>query len=146
MKTFKQYLLEEKGLTFLRVGGLGQVKYKKLDDYGMSGATAPPEKRGIYAFPFPYFDRFFVANTDKKKRKFTYDGPLWTHLTHKNMTQSKGSWNLMDMNSFKDALKKAKHADSRVDIKDPYVRGLGGYISIDHLEVFIPGKHTNRIK
>lgn len=97
----------------------------------------------------------------REKRIFEYDGPLWSHFETKGIKI--GSWYLTDTHDLPELLQKNKHLNAIhclqrllsggltpggdfdfhkeiVKIKDPYKRGLGGFVSKDSLEVFIENK------
>jgi len=97
------------------------------------------------------FKKFYKDN----KKKFQYEGLLWTHFTDlppKYIRRRKGTWVEVHTSDWDEILKKQKHLDMKYDMKmdmehfgvkklsvgkDPYKRGLGGSMSKDHLEVFI---------
>jgi hypothetical protein len=150
-----------KKIVFARFGGLSPVKYKKKGD----GFHAPPCKKGIYAFVYPYIEIFLWSWNETKYnnvkagkdrvRTFTYEGPIWCHFDIENH-QTKGSWVLLQWDEYIKAFKKQIHKDvvflnkdfydKREQIKNPYKRGLGGCCSKDHLEVFIEGKNLGKIR
>ena len=83
-------------------------------------------------------------------RKFEYSGELWCHFKEYAHGVTKGAWVKVHTDELREILKKVKHEDMKSlmktfrsetgyakSIKDPYKRGLGGYMSRDHLEVFI---------
>lgn len=163
----KEYIIEkskDKPITFIRFGGLSSTNHKEF--YKKETFHSPPVKKGIYAFIWPYVENFlwvwklkYIPNesesewTKRKNRymkentkKFKYSGMLWTHFGDV-ITGGirKGTWVKIHTNELNSILKKIKHRDIRElmkdagkkPIKDPYKRGLGGYMSKDHLEVFI---------
>jgi hypothetical protein len=93
------------------------------------------------------FDKFYREN----KKVFKYEGLIWTHFTDlppKYIKRRKGSWVEVHTSDWDTIMSKQKHLDmkeisyddymgSKGDIKDPYKRGLGGFMGKDHLEVFI---------
>lgn len=125
-----------------------------------------PVNKGIYAFIFPYIDDFlwswktkisrdlsvneyqkaYKKEYRRLRKKFNYEGELWCHFTREIKGGLRvGSWVKTHTRDLKKVLKKVKHRDMMVlskdyfflDRKDPYKRGLGGFMSKDHLEVFI---------
>lgn len=150
-------------MVFARVGGLSAHKYKKKKkvtnpDEEESGFVntfhSPPVKKGVYAFIWPYIEPFLWAwsETNQKEekingiRKFTYEGDLWCHFTEFVDVghEFNGSWVKIHTSELPALLRKVNHADSKELAKDgitlptnAYKRGRGGYMSRDHLEVFI---------
>jgi hypothetical protein len=162
----KQYLTEQKGkpLTFVRFGGLSKVNQKMF--YKDDTFHAPPAKKGIYAFIWPYIDNFLwgwkipdvpdeteeqwrkrkKAYIKKHRKKFKYRGMIWTHFVDATIEgRRKGSWVEIHTDELEKLLKKVKHIDAKRlmsfrpgdIVTDPYKKGQGGYMSRDHLEVFI---------
>jgi hypothetical protein len=92
-----------------------------------------------------------IINTIRKRigKKFTYSGMIWCHFTKATTGgRRKGSWVEVHTDELDSLLRKQKHFDrkelmgdkfmgTKKPIIDPYKRGLGGFMSIDHLEVFI---------
>lgn len=88
------------------------------------------------------------------KRVFQYDGLIWTHLECESVPNVR-SWYRVHTSHLQELLRKCKHSD-RISLarhsnyknypKDPYKRGLNGFMSIDHLEVFIEKKFLARIR
>lgn len=76
--TISKFKFNKGKMLFWRVGGVNSVKQKH---YGKEGHQ-PPCSRGIWAFPYPYFDYFFVAfQRDKYMPKEFRKGfePAWVH-------------------------------------------------------------------
>ena len=83
----------------------------------------------------------------KERRIFTYKGTLWVHWVDEAIKQGYGieyhkEWVKIHTDNLIELFKIVKQTDriflkSKYNIPDPYKRGLGGYISKDHLEVFI---------
>jgi len=109
-----------------------QVKTGKTDEYGEVTKMAPI-------------------------KKFQHHGTIWTHFVDEAKEQGvaqevKGSWVKIDTKDLPEILAKIVSKDikslkkdtfgspSKETISDPYKRGKGGFMSKDHLEVFIPGK------
>lgn len=96
----------------------------------------------------------------ENRRVFEYDGPLWCHFIEEIRGKIVGSWVLTDTGGYQDALSKVAHNDTKGLVKclvkdfkedpgiiiNPYKRGLGGFCSKDHLEVFIQKKYLGRIR
>lgn len=95
------------------------------------------------------FNKFYKDNM----KKFTYEGWIWVHfidISPKYIRRREGTWVEIHTSNFDEVLKKAKHKDMKsmagdeymgnLDIRDPYKKGLGGFMSRDHLEVFIEDK------
>ncbi len=143
-----------KQLEFVRYGGLSPVNHKKF--YKTDTFHSPPVKKGIYAFIFPYIEDFLWAwktSSDRKKysirnrKKFKYNGLVWIHLigeaTKLNCgLEYKKTWVKIHTDNLNECIELAKQKDrialeSDGPIHDPYKRGLGGWMSRDHLECFI---------
>jgi hypothetical protein len=154
-----------KQIKFVRFGGLSPVNHKKF--YKQDSFHSPPCKKGIYAFIFPYIEDFlwawkvpgdgttytFSKYRKENRREFTYEGKLWVHWLDEARKlglglEYKKDWVKIHTSSLLELLKLIKQED-RVQLKekynigthenihDPYKRGLGGFMSKDHLEVFI---------
>ncbi len=146
-----------KSIEFVRFGGLSPVNHKEL--YKLDTFHSPPVKKGIYAFIFPYIEDFLWRwkTTNHKKyhinnrKQFKYTGDIWCHF--KSQARSLGvgieykkEWVKIHTSDLPIVLNKTKHHDRkdlrcRYDIthpiRDPYKRGCGGFVSREHLEVFI---------
>ena len=162
---FKEYINESpQPVTFVRFGGLSKVKYKK-GWHGTSDKSfhTPPVKKGIFAFIWPYIEDFLwvwkikskteeeykklYKQAQKERKKFNYRGMVWCHFVDQAKSgRIKGSWVEVHTDELGELLKKVKHFDRKELMKlapkgtpaiDPYKRGLGGFMSMDHLEVFI---------
>lgn len=88
------------------------------------------------------------------KRVFQYDGLIWTHLPSEGVPNVR-SWYRVHTSKLQELLRKCKHGDRTTLVKDairrdfpkdPYLRGLNGAMSIDHLEVFIEKRFLARIR
>jgi len=154
-----------KQIKFVRFGGLSPVNHKEF--YKQDSFHSPPCKKGIYAFIFPYIEDFLWAwkvpgdgttctynKYHKENRKeFTYKGELWVHWINEARKlglglEYKKDWVKIHTSNLLELFKLIKQED-RVQLKekynigahenihDPYKRGLGGFMSKDHLEVFI---------
>jgi hypothetical protein len=151
-------------MQFIRLGGLSPVKHKR--EKFTSNFHKPPTRKGIYAFISPYIETYLCMfnETHEKEfkthgfRKFEYEGPIWCHLSENTTI---GSWLLTNTDELPTLLKKCKHHDIKKLMEDPifggvqkhinicddpYKRGRNGFMSRDHLEVFIEGKYLGRIK
>jgi hypothetical protein len=88
----------------------------------------------------------------KNTKRFKYSGMIWTHFVDVAPEGRRvGSWVEIHTDDLHKILKKVKHRDVRelmgdkflypagtkTPIIDPYKKGLGGFMSKDHLEVFI---------
>lgn len=150
-------------IKFVRFGGLSPVNHKKF--YKQDTYHSPPCKKGIYAFIYPYIEPFLFAWKIKdctnsksfsdyyrrEKRIFDYTGYIWTHWINEARKEGcikdiKKEWCKIHTDNLSNLLKKVKHCDIKQlrngytfesNIHDPYKRGLGGNMSMDHLEVFI---------
>jgi hypothetical protein len=165
-KLVKENLIEESKQTkiiFVRFGNLNVQKYDKYID---NEFHKPPVKYGVFAFIWPYIEPFlytwkFPESNDSENaedynkrikkwkrinyKKFEYSGYIWTHFTDFNIPGRRiGSWIEIHTDDLNEIMKKQKHQDIKQlykygakQIIDPYKKGLGGYMSRDHLEVFI---------
>jgi len=154
-----------KGIEFVRFGGLSPVNHKKF--YKKDSFHSPPKKKGIFAFIFPYIEDFLwvwkihenvdgeISNKELKKyhrknrKQFSYEGELWVHWIKEARQlgvgiEYKKEWVKIHTNNLKKCFKMIKHNDIKQlhednfeIIQNPYKRGLGGWMSKDHLEVFI---------
>jgi hypothetical protein len=64
-ESFKQHYIKESGMVFIRYGGLSPLKqdhYTTSDDKSFHN---PPKKRGVYAFPQGYVDKFLIGSTNE---------------------------------------------------------------------------------
>jgi hypothetical protein len=172
-------------MTFARVGGLSSVNYKPSREKG-SRYHCPPARKGIYAFIWPYIDPFLYAwkiskiiekRGDKPLpekeyeaeydrlyraigyRKFSYAGPLWTHIG----PVTTGSWYHTDTDELPELIRKDHHRLIRSLTEDAHRnkwnwhinkvttdplksgRGLGITFTRDHMEVFIEKKHLGKV-
>jgi hypothetical protein len=51
-------------MKFVRFGGLSPVKQTHYETGEDKGFHNPPRRRGLYAFPYPYIERFLLGATD----------------------------------------------------------------------------------
>jgi hypothetical protein len=89
----------------------------------------------------------FQKEYKRLRRKFTYNGMIWCHhIDYVTGGRRKGSWVEIHTRELERILKKVMHDDMAALRKDswfdgiaknPYKRGLNGYMSKDCLEVFI---------
>lgn len=164
-------------IEFVRFGGLSKVDHKHA--YRRSIVTkittfhVPPVRKGIYAFIYPYIEDFlwawkisdakmgnfgrtpsrFKEEYKRLRKKFTYEGLIWTHFIEEARRYGLGNrytehWVEIHTDDLNFVLSKVKHVDIKQlfvsaniyhlkQIHDPYKRGLGGVMARDHLEVFI---------
>lgn len=151
---------KDKGMKFIRVGGLSHV----IQDNGKA-----PERKGLWAFIWPYFDWFFVSghfshkNGRKKdpnqwrKREFWYRGPIYTPINLNKVGFGASlvesalgfPWWLTDTTTLYESMCKVYAYDLK-QLKNLECGGAkmvdkgfcgnpySSYISTDHYEVFIP--------
>jgi len=93
------------------------------------------------------FSSMYRIEYKRLRKKFKYNGMIWTHFVDESLKQGIGiqykkNWVQVHTDDLEMLLKKDKHivnreSDDNFLMIDPYKRGLGGYYSRDHLEVFI---------
>ena len=93
------------------------------------------------------FNDVYKKEYKRLRKKFKYKGLIWTHFVtearvHGLGLKYKKEWVQIHTDDLPFLLKKDKHnttkeAEGKHIMIDPYKRGLGGYYSMDHLEVFI---------
>jgi hypothetical protein len=101
---------------------------------------------------------YYRKQTRQLRRVFEYEGQIWCHFGHRIDGLKRGGWVLTDTVKLAEVLPQILHEDRKQLQKDPYtgrgdkippvnpyVRGLGGCMSRDHLEVFIDAKHLCKI-
>ena len=117
-------------MRFLRYGGLSPQKqvHGRWEDGEYYG---PPRRSGIYAFPYPYMDLFYVVWCDRGKRElihkgvrnFYYDGPVWCHLLSDREKDEEvewiGAWREVTMEQYQKLLKRIFHEDIKELMGDP---------------------------
>lgn len=104
------------------------------------------------------YRRWFNKQHRQMKRIFLYEGAIWCHHVDVVRGNRSGSWVLTDTADLVEAMDKVVARDRKQlntdcgwrggydpNIKDPYKRGKGGYMSMDHLEVFIEKKDLKGI-
>lgn len=158
-------------MEFARVGGLSPVKYKPVPDKEPTFHFPPPRRNGIYAFVWPYVEPFLWAWSEEHKRdfkingyrKFKFEGYLWCHHLDEGSKYSsniEGSWIRIHTNDFEKIFKENLVSDIKylkkgslfrgiddfVISNDPYKRGRNGFMSRDHLEVFIEASECGKIR
>jgi hypothetical protein len=162
-------------LVFARVGGLSPVKYKRVQGKEPTFHYPPPRRRGIYAFVFPYVEPFLWAWSKENKqefelngyRKFTFDGHLWCHFVKEGKDYSDeiiGNWIRVHTRDFDKVFKKQMINDikylqnsytgdpanrekhSHTIVTNPYKHGCNGFMSRDHLEIFIEASECAKIR
>lgn len=150
-----------KKIKLVRYGGLSSINHKQF--YKQDSYHSPPVKNGIYAFIFPYIEDFlwiWKTKSDltdlkfirKNRRTFLYNGFVWVHWIDKAMEcgygiKYKKSWVKIHTDDLNILFKKVQQNDrlylkmknniNPIKIPNPYKRGLNGFMSRDHLEVFI---------
>ena len=138
--------------------------------YGIYAFLFPYIDSFLWAWKLPERKEELSEAEDKKRFKryarllrseFEYDGLIWCHFTDiaKGGKRS-GSWVEVSTLDFKTLFRKtmckdiqqlhgnfpSSQAPNIADIKNAYKRGLGGFMSVDHLEVFIDKKSLKGIK
>lgn len=144
-----------KGLKFTRYGGLTPRKQKN---------TAAPIKKGLWAFIYPHWDWWFLSGgfSDIEGRfkksgeinknllkHFYYEGPVFTKINVPGSSEKNG-WYLTTTEELSKHLPKQYSGDLKFSRKEvghkPQNKAVTrdvykhGNISIDHYEVFIPGR------
>lgn len=73
---------DQPGFTFVRYGGLSSVPQK---GYSTSNKTphSPPARKGVYAFPFKFEERFLLGKQDFDQRRMQ-----WVRDDNKNLIQA----------------------------------------------------------
>ena len=61
MIKLKDLIQENKGMTFVRFGGLSPVKQKGFTTDSDTGFHSPPARKGIYAFVDGYIETFLLG-------------------------------------------------------------------------------------
>lgn len=148
-----------KGIKLIRVGGLSPVKQTN---------KAAPEKKGVWAFVWPYYDLFFLGSTSAEgvnKKHSRYDQMKregWRRFIHKGKLYSRvnvpgsievGDWycttgveynkylSKLHSTTFKEMRQFQKKMNSHLK-NDKYLAPAGmnpwSYFSKDSLEVFVP--------
>lgn len=141
-------------MQFVRYGGLSS---KKQAAYGKQSMHAPPCRRGIYAFPWPYVNFYLLSGLENAKgkdkselpfkegklrlhpKKFAYSGELWHHfgcyLKPEQILAENGAWVKSSVEDFKAALDKDRHEYKKQCHNSPQWH-YKSYAE-DFLEVFI---------
>ena len=136
--------------------------------YGIYAFVFPYIDSFLWAWKLPKTKEELEPNEDRKRfnkfsrqlrREFEYDGLIWCHfIEHAKGRKCSGSWIEVTVSEFKEMFRKVMCKDMQLiyndvvgspsigDIKNAYKRGLGGFISTDHLEVFIDKKSLKGIK
>ncbi len=156
-----------KKVKFIRFGGLSPVNHKKfykMDTYhsppkrkGIYCFIHPYIETFLIAWKVKHnddYEKSFHKWYKREKRVFEYTGNIWVHYINEArqcgcVQEIKKEWVKIHTSDLKDVLAKVMHTD-RVSLKhdlmmgdvgpdviDPYKRGLNGWMSKDHLEVFI---------
>ena len=155
-----------KKVEFVRFGGLSPVNHKEFYKQDSFHSPPKKKGIYAFIFPYieDFLWAWKVKGNDewksnKKKyhknnrRQFTHNGEIWCHFIDEARTLGcaldyKKEWVKVHTRDLKDLLKKIKQIDriqlkdeysigTHENIHDPYKRGLGGFMSKDHLEIFI---------
>lgn len=148
-------------IRLIRVGGLSPVSQTN---------KKAPERRGLWAFVYPYVEPFLLGSTDDRgvtrvegekerpsryelmkrgvmrPRVFEYEGYLWTYWdAARHAILSRGDWHLVHSRDYVDVVRRGLAAQQ--------VTGLVGSVayevthlrgrrsySADHMEVFVPAR------
>ena len=100
-------------MKFVRFGGLSPVKQTHYDTSENKPFHNPPRKRGLYAFPYPYIEKFLLGATDDP-----------SNISHKTQWLRDENGNKIKTNDFYDD---EKGYDIKIDgypIKPQYIRLL----------------------
>ena len=151
-------------MKFVRYGRINKMTEFKTEKG--SSYHAPPEKKGLFAFPEGRIEMFLVAwkysemvdksvgeDVDgevrerkykelmrKDRKVFEYDGYIWHHFTEDSRSKYvRGSWALDAMVDYKRILKK-NYPILRLYRWDKNGPLTHIWYSKDHFEVFIPSK------
>lgn len=123
-KTFTEAKKLHKDLLFVRYGNLNPVKQLA---YGNDTYHSPPAKKGIFAFPWPYIERFLLTVADmatgELHPKFQYvkdkAGKKISNKSHPELYSQYMDRNYYDYSKSHDrALKKANDGDWSKDTID----------------------------
>jgi hypothetical protein len=163
VKLINVFLIESKGIKLSRVGGLSPVKQKNNED--------APEKYGVYAFIWPYFDDFFLSSFDQEGEKpggrlkqldkegtrtWNHHGRIWTRIEIQG-TENRNGWYLTDADTLSNIVKK-EYAKDRAEIyrmhkndknkKFPAnIKPYGHFrFGVDKFEVFVPQPREREVK
>lgn len=150
-------------MLFCRVGGLSPVMHKNKKKL-QTEHFPPPTKKGIYAFIWPYIERFLFMWSERNikeyerngARVFKYEGPLWCHFDEEAKAfRSKHTWVYTDTDYLPTILRKVCQGNrgfimshGTLFVRDPYKQGsCSGFTVVrDYLEVYIEGKHLGKVK
>lgn len=98
---------------------------------------APGQKQGSDEFEYDK-EYYRVLYRNSPRKKFSYNGPLWHHLTNgvtpDKILDEKGAWIKTDMDTYRDAFSKELHSMHSQKARSGYGT------SLDHMEVFIDQK------
>lgn len=155
-----------KKLEFVRFGGLSPVNHKqfyKQESFhspprkkGIYAFIFPYIEDFLWSWKIKGDDEWKVNHNKyhrRNRRQFAYDGDIWCHFVKEAREQRcaieyKKDWVKVHTDDLRKLLKIVKQSDriqlnedynigSHENIHDPYKRGLGGFMSKDHLEVFV---------
>lgn len=149
--------------TFVRWGGLSPVKQRGFKQTKSEDATfhSPPAKKGIYAFPVKWIEKFLLGGKDRtheRPRTFEHYGDIWHHLSgnlsDEDIIKEVGGWVKTTFDVWSSEFKKALHENSMRKFQLNRLRSGAKLesdffdiapFSGDHVEVFIeriqPHKH-----
>ena len=146
--------LAGKGILLERVGGLSPVRQTN---------EAAPEKRGVWAFIWPFAELFLLGSTspegitdgDKSRlvqlqregfRKFVHRGKVWTRF-HIPGAVTRNGWTLTDADTLAEVTRQHVHR-AQDDIRAggwPLGTGYSRVYSKDTFEVFVPRPSEGRV-
>jgi hypothetical protein len=94
MKKFNEFYAEgkihpTKDVRFVRYGGLSPVKQK---GYGSDTYHAPPARKGIYAFVFPYIEKFLIGASEYSGVSAKHGKFDWVKDRHGSRIDSNKVW------------------------------------------------------
>lgn len=75
-----RFFIKDGKILLWRLGGINSVKQKH---FGKNGKHQPPERRGLWCFPYPFYDLFFVYHV--------WEGSLPKKFRHEIGTDRKDS-------------------------------------------------------
>lgn len=100
-------------MLFVRFGGLSPVKQTHYDTSEDKPFHNPPRKHGLYAFPYPYIEKFLLGATDEP-----------TNISHKTQWLRDENGNRINDNDFYDYKKEYDSKTFEYPIKPQYIRLL----------------------
>jgi hypothetical protein len=146
--------------TFVRWGGLSPVIQKGYKQTRGPDATfhSPPTRRGIYAFPIKWIEKFLLGGVDRshqRPRTFKHYGDIWHHLDVSNddILKESGAWVKTSFDVWAREFKKELHKNTRSTFHINRLRAgaelEGDFFDLapfsgDHVEVFIERIQSRR--